>query len=195
VTVQAYKGSHGTCMSMARIIEQEGFLTNPGRIGTGAYFWTAVEDEHLHLSTHYAITWAERARTKWKAFEGQEDQSLAVIQVEVEADEEEILYLDDPEHHLDLRLELTDFAVEHFGLKSIFDLTQKQFNDIEKLLYGIVDTFIKFYEEALGDKKVKLVFKNQQPPVVDKLIQIVGNASCFAVRDTSCLTALHVSAV
>lgn len=192
MAAQSFKGSHGTCMSMARKIEHDGFITKPGRIGTGAYFWTAIEYDHLAVSTHYAIKWAERA-SKQQAFHGQDDQSLAVIQVEVEADDEEILYLDDPEHHLELRQELAAFAIEHLKLSCIFDLTRAQFQGIEKLLYGVVDLYIQLYEEALGGKKVKILFKNQNPPTNDPLAMIVGNASCFAVRDTSCIKSMHVS--
>lgn len=178
---------------MAERIEQEGFLTPPGRIGHGAYFWTAMEDEHLAISTHYAIAWAQRARDKWGSYKGQKNTSLAVVQVEVEAKEEEVLYLDHPDHHLDLRQELVEFAVRYYELDSIFDLSHKQFEDIEELLYGIVETYIQLYEDALGDK-VKIVFKNQNPPTKVSLAAIVGNASCFAVRDTSCIKSLHVSA-
>ncbi|MGP3790275.1 hypothetical protein [Pseudomonas sp. B392_1p] len=180
-------------MSMATQIERDGFLTKPGRIGRGAYFWTAVTNDHLAISTHYAIEWARRARDSWKAYTDQDDESLAVVQVEVEVKEEEILYLDDPELHLEIYQILADSAIKHFNLNSIFDLTRDQFKEIESILYGIIEEYIQIYERALGEYTVKVVFKNQTPPKKGSLAELVGNASCFAVRDTSCISSLHIS--
>lgn len=190
----AFMGSHGTCMSMAIQIKRDGFLTKPGRIGQGAYFWTAVTEDHLCISTHYAIEWAKRAREKFKAYSDYEDQSLAVVQTTVEVEDEEILYLDDPDYHLELHELLSKVAVEKFGLSSIFDLKRAQLREIEATLYGIIEQFIKDYENELGET-VKLVFKSQKPAGNDSLIELIGNASCFAVRDTSCISDLHISPI
>lgn len=192
--LRAFKGTHGTCMSRATQIHQDGFLTKPGRIGNGAYFWTAITDDHLHLSTWLAIRWAERASQKWKAYAQESDPSLALVQVEVEVTKDEILNLDNPEYNLDLTQTLTEFAVEYFGLSSVFDMTNDQFNQIEKRLCALVEGFIKLVEKNRGSA-IRIVFKNQQPPVNrDVLGRIVGNASCFSVRDTSCIKSMHVSA-
>lgn len=192
--LRAFKGSHGTCMSRAIKIHQEGFETKPGRIGNGAYFWTAITDDHLPLSSLLAIRWAERASRDWGSYAQDEDPSLAVVQVEIEVARDEILYLDDPEFNLDLRQTLTEFAVQHYKLASIFDMTQKQFDDIQEKLYAIVEGFIKLVEKYRGNT-IRIVFKNQKPPAKrDVFGQIVGNASCFSVRDTSCIKDMLVSA-
>lgn len=190
--MQTYMGSHGTCLSIAHQIEHEGFRTNPGRIGTGAYFWTAVEEEHLHVSTHLAIVWAQRARDKWKVYDGQADKAIAVVQVRAQVKEEETLNLDEPEHHLELRLKLVDFTLDYFKIDDIFKLKRAQFEEVEQHLYGVVETYIQEYEQVLSEMlgqavTVKLVFKNQNPPVKDALAEIVGNASCFSVRDVKCI--------
>lgn len=190
--VQAFFGSHGTCVSRAQTIVTHGFLTKPGRIGDGAYFWTATEEDHLPLSTLLAERWAERARDKWRLYQDEPDQQVAVVQVVVEVEDDEILYLDEPGHHLDLRMLLSEFATEYFSLTSIFDLTNQQFEKIERILYGIVEGYIKEIEERL-EKSIKLIFKCQLSPKRDVISQIVGQASCFSVRDTSCIKDMHWS--
>lgn len=147
----------------------------------------------MPLSTLLAERWAERARDKWQAFEGEPDQTVAVVQVAVEVEDDEILYLDEPGHHMDLRMLLSDFAIEYFSLSSIFDLTADQFKGIEKLLYGLVEGYIKEIEKQL-ESRIKVIFKCQLSPIKrDAISQIVGQASCFSVRDTSCIKDMHWS--
>lgn len=57
------RGTHGTSLSRARLIEEHGFVAKPGRIGVGAYFWTAMveTDDCLDLARRLARTWATKA--------------------------------------------------------------------------------------------------------------------------------------
>lgn len=169
---------------------------SPGRIGNGAYFWTSLNDDQLPLATHLAASWARRSRENWNAFKDDTEQETAVVQVTVEAENDELLFLDDPEHHLDLRQELMDFAIKWFGLSSVFDITRDHVRQIKRRLYALIEGYIKLYEDELGGP-VKLVFKSQIPPPDsrDPISEILGNASCFSIRDTTCIKNMYVSQI
>lgn len=145
------------------------------------------------MSTLLAERWAQKCHEDWNTFEDEPDKTLAVVQVALEIEKDEVLYLDDPTYHLDLRMTLADFAVKYFNLNSIFDLTKEQFRNIESKLYGLVEGYIKLIEKHLG-RTIKVVFKCQiSPHKRDVISQLVGNASCFSVRDTSCIKSMHWS--
>lgn len=153
-----------------------------GRIGVGSYFWTAPSDEHLALANDFARKWAKR-RYPYS--------EVATINVVVTVEDEDILQLDDPEHHLDLRLLLASAVSEHFGVESPFDVPHSEVKKIHPQLFGIIEGYIKLVEEALGHE-IKIVFKCQVPPVDDPLRELIGLTTCFSVRQSTCITEMRI---
>ena len=186
-----FYGTHGTSLSRAKCIKAEGFDARPGRIGVGAYFWTATTGEHLPLAQRFAEGWYAKQAYK---FGHDEEPGCAVVTVTVSVDEDDILYLDDPEHHLELRAMLTEVVEQKLGVSSIYD-PSVGYDDVRRLfkqLNAVVELFITRVEELL-ERKIKIVFKAQQPPVNDHLRELVGLATCFAVRDTECISEMTIS--
>lgn len=181
----AFKGSHGTTLNRARSIEANRFLPAPGRLGEGAYFWTAVEDEHIPLADDFARRWAQRRHG---------GSLKAIVNVEVEVDDDRVLYLDDPEHHLGLRLLLADAVMEHFDVDSPFKVSRDQVVTIHPQLFGVIEEYIQLIEAELG-YGLGLVFKCQTPPVDDPLKELIGLSTCFSVRDIDCIKDLQVRVI
>jgi len=161
------------------------FQTAPGRLGEGAYFWTAMEDDHMPLAEDFAKRWAEKRC----------GQSLkAIVNVEVEVDDDRILYLDDPEHHLGLRLLLADAVMEYFGVDSPFKVSRDQVASIHPQLFGVIEEYIRLIEQELG-YNLSLVFKCQVPPVNDPLKELIGLSTCFSVRDIDCIKDMQMRVI
>lgn len=177
-----FKGSHGTTEARAKEILAHHFQKAPGRIGIGAYFWTAPSDEHLPLANDFASRWATRRNPYSK---------VAVLNVEVDVEEDDVLQLDDPDHHLDLRLLLASAVQSHFKVSSPFDVSRDEVKKIHPALFGIVEGYIRLVENSLGHE-LKVVFKCQVPPVDDPLKEIIGLTTCFSVRNNSCITEMQV---
>lgn len=186
----AFKGSHGTSLTRALGIKTRGFDTKPGRIGKGAYFWTAVSDEHLGLSTDFAVRWAQRRKDE-RRYRDDKFQAVTVVEVDVEVEEDDVLYLDDPDYHLELRVMLSDAVKTRFGVNSPFDVTRMQIKGFEPVLFGIIEAFIVNVEKEL-EHDIKAIFKCQVPPVDDPLKEYIGLSSCFSIRDTSCIKDMRV---
>lgn len=187
----AFMGSHGTCMSSATKIKREGFDTRPGRIGRGAYFWTAMETRHINLANDLAERWARRHEHKYRS---ESDRRLAVVEIGVEVGQDDILYLDHPEHHLDLRMMMAQCIEHHFKVKSAFEVDRDQVRTIERTLWGIIEAYIVKVEKLLN-RKIKVVFKAQVAPIADPMRELIGLTSCFSIRDTECIKSMQVSPV
>lgn len=164
------------------IMAHRRFEGAPGRIGVGSYFWTAPSDEHLALANDFARRWAQRRHPR---------SELATINVVVSVGDEDILQLDDPDHHLDLRLLLVSAVKEYFGVESPFDVSRDEVRKIHRQLFGIIEGYIKLVEEALGHE-IKIVFKCQVPPVEDPLKELIGLTTCFSVRQNTCITEMRI---
>ncbi|WP_157139334.1 hypothetical protein [Pseudomonas fulva] len=156
----------------------------------GIYFWTALDDKQLELADRFSRDWAKRSRDVWNQYRGEADSSLAAVQISVTVEDDEILYLDDPELHLGLRDTLINFALDKLGLADISEITADQYKRLEHQLYGVIEGYIGILEEELGNP-IKLVFKSQIPPpgpsTRNRIYEMLGNASCFSVRDASCI--------
>lgn len=187
----AFMGSHGTCLSRATKIKREGFDARPGRIGRGAYFWTAMERRHVNLANDLAERWASRNSYRYRS---EADPRLAVVEIEVDAEQNDILYLDHPEHHLDLRMLLAKCIEEHFKVASAFDVERDKVRNIEDKLWGIIEAYIVKVEQLL-ERNIKIVFKAQVAPIDDPMRELIGLTSCFSVRDTTCIKSMQVSPV
>lgn len=189
--VVAFKGAHGTCVSSAHRIKREGFDTRPGRIGRGAYFWTAMTPHHINLANDFAERWARRNSHKYRS---ERDRRLAIVEVDISVEQDDILYLDHPEHHLDLRLMLAQCIKHYFGVASPFDVERDKVMQIEPELCGIIEAYIQRVEGKLG-RNIKVVFKAQVPPIQDPMRELIGLSSCFSVRDTDCITNMSISEI
>lgn len=188
-------GTHGTCRSNAEAICRAGAVSpTPGRIGTGAYFWTAPYStpeclEHAHK---LARQWATNSE-KGGQYKGKEDPSVAVVQVKIEIEDNEFISLDDPTVSFRLRNFISKKIVEHLNLNSIDELQGDALNRIKEQVYGIIDYFIDILEKTLG-VQFKVIFKQQNcPRFPDVLNLYIGNPSCFAIRDNSCIKSIHYS--
>lgn len=172
-----FKGAHGTTRNCADSIIKHNFEVDAaGRGGNGAYFWAALSEEQVELSVYFAYQWAQRNSPY--------AEHRAIV-VDIEVNEDEVLYLDDPEHHLELRSHLMRAVEARFGMKAYL-VSRDKVKGMQRELFGIVDRYVRMIEEELGSP-IKVVFKSQVAPIQDPLREIVGLAPCFAVRDVTCI--------
>lgn len=172
-----FKGAHGTTLGCANEIMKHTFEVNgAGRGGNGAYFWAALAEDQVDLSVHFAYEWIKKNQPY--------AQHKAIV-VDIEVEEDEVLYLDDPEHHLELRSQVIRAVEARFRTKAYL-VPRNHVMSIQDQLFGIIDRYVRMVEEELGSR-IKVVFKSQIPPIPDPLREIVGLAPCFAVRDATCI--------
>lgn len=187
------RGTHGTCVSRAEKIVQEGTMAKgPGRVGFGAYFWTAVNDSEAcrDYVESLAKGWATRGQ-KGGQYKGERDQNLAIVHTVIEVGEEEFFSLDDPEYLYRLRDFLGRRLVEHFRVDSAKALTGDRLHKKEEIIHGFIDAFIVELERNL-ETTFKVVFKSVQAPKIDDpLLPFIGNPHCFAIRDLSVIRNLE----
>ncbi|SDS78999.1 hypothetical protein [Pseudomonas prosekii] len=187
-------GTHGTSLSRAESIRESGFVAKPGRIGVGAYFWTAVAetDECLDLARRLARAWATKVE-KGGLYARDKDKSLAIVEVEISVEEDEVLPLDDPEMTFRLWSLLRRKLAEMFGFQKDEDWIGVNLSKCQEEIHGFIEAFILDLEENL-ETRFKVIFKSQGcPPLGDPLIPYLGNHSCFAIRDTDVISIMNIT--
>lgn len=187
-------GAHGTSQSRATSILNQGFEMKPGRIGIGAYFWTAIDDsvECLGLARHLAQAWATNSHLAGQ-YQHDEDDTLAIVEVGIEVAEHEILPLDDPQMTFRLWSLLRRKLGERFSIVTDADWAKVNLGRHQAAIHGFIEAFILELEENMGEK-FKVIFKSQGcPKYSDPVLPYVGNHSCFAVRDASVIKSMNVT--
>ncbi|MGL0953252.1 hypothetical protein [Vibrio vulnificus] len=172
------KGTHGTCVSRANLIKDNGFSgSTHGRRGSGAYFWGYTRDVLQEYARELARAWWRYALEKPKYYQKEKDQGCCVIYVTLETNSTDVLDFENQE----LR--------DHFFEYCHKTLPRLEGSDEEKMS-TIYDMFINEIEEKL-EKRFKIVHvKVQQPPKTKKVLplDITGQPSCYVVKDLSCIS-------
>lgn len=190
------RGTHGTSLSRARLIEEHGFVAKPGRIGVGAYFWTAMveTDDCLDLARRLARTWATKAE-KGGQYASDKEKSLAIVEVEVAFEAHDVLSLDDPEMTFRLWALIREKLASLLGLKNDKDWegASDKINKRQGEIHGFIEAFILELEANLG-RRFKVIFKSQAcPKHSDPVLHYIGNHSCFAIRDTNVIGSMNIT--
>lgn len=188
-------GTHGTSKSRAEAILEQGFITKPGRIGNGAYFWTAVNNSQdcIQLAHKLAKTWATTAQSR-----GQypKESDLAVVQVGVAFHASDVLPLDDPSMTFRLWSLLKTKLSELLSLENEDgwkNVSTNTLQEHENAIHGFIEMFVLELEKKLG-KRFKVIFKSQKcPRFSDPIMSFIGNHSCFAIRDTSVISSMDIT--
>ena len=84
------EGSHGTCVSLAQVIQRDGFQLGRGRAGKGAYFWC----QDRRYNKILALGWYKLRRSQRK-FEGERNSFPAIIFVELACEDSRLLDMED----------------------------------------------------------------------------------------------------
>lgn len=187
-------GTHGTSTSRAKSIKHQGFEMTPGRIGVGAYFWTAVDstDPCLELARRLARSWATNSQKRGQ-YKDDVDSSLAIVEVGIEVDHDAILPLDNPKMTFRLWSVLRNTLSEELGIKSDADWVKVKLSDHLDLIHGIIEGFVVKLEEEMNSK-FKVIFKTQGcPQYSDPVLPYIGNHSCFAIRDASVIKSMAIT--
>lgn len=144
-TVQPFHvwGTHGTSISRAKSIKHQGFEMTPGRIGVGAYFWTAVDgtDPCLELARRLARSWATNSQKRGQ-YKDDVDSSLAIVEVRIEVDHDAILPLDNPKMTFRLWSVLRSTLSAKLGITSDSDWGKVNLSKHLDLIHGIIEGFV-----------------------------------------------------
>lgn len=171
------KGTHGTCVSRANSIKDNGFSGSAnGKRGAGAYFWGYTNDGLRGYVRELAISWWRYALEKPRSYHKEKDQRCCVIYVTLDAKNSEILDLE--------KQVLRDIFFDYCN-KTLPRLE----GDPEKNIPVVYDMFVGDIERKLK-KKFKIVHvKVQQPRNTKKLLplDITGQPSCYVVKDLACI--------
>ncbi|AQX58235.1 MULTISPECIES: hypothetical protein [Pseudomonas syringae group] len=187
-------GTHGTSRSRADDIYKSSFVLKPGRIGIGAYFWTAIDnsEECIGLAKRLATAWATKSLRSGQ-YADDEDDSLAIVEVSIEVGTHEVLPLDDPKLTYRLWSLLRRKLSEMLGIDGDADWAKVNLGKHQRDIHGFIEAFILELEENM-DQKFKVIFKSQICPTYsDPVLPYIGNHSCFAVRDAGIIKIMNVT--
>jgi hypothetical protein len=187
-------GTHGTCESFAEQIFDKGFKQKPGRIGVGAYFWTAVSDsdECMELARKLAKTWATKAE-KAGQYAGEAKKKISIVEVRVTFEEQDMLDLDSPMLTYRLWSLIRKKLAELLGLNNEEDWQNARIDKRQEEIHGFIEAFILELETNL-DRRFKVIFKSQGcPKFSDPILPYIGNHSCFAIRDTDVISIMNIT--
>ncbi|MFC8751014.1 hypothetical protein ACN429_23045 [Pseudomonas oryzihabitans] len=192
------RGTHGTCVSRAEQIVQQGTMAKgPGRVGIGAYFWTAVNDSEpcRAYAGKLATGWALRASRQGQ-YRGERDQGIAIVHTVIAVEEDDYISLDDPQFLYWLRDFLGRRLMEHYHVDAVEKLDASRLHKKEDMIHGIIEAFVAQLEENLGTA-FKVIFKSVQANkcIDDPLLPFIGNPNCFAVRDTAVIRKLEITKI
>ena len=188
------RGTHGTCVSRAEQIAAQGMTKGPGRVGVGAYFWTAIgdSDSSLAYAMKLAENWATRA-SRGGQYTGERDPRPAIVHAALTLEEGDYVSLDDPQLLHWLRDFLGRRLVQMLGVASVEDLDSDRLNRKEDMIHGIIEAFIEQLEDNIGTP-FKVVFKAVPARgLSDPLLTYIGNPNCFAIRDTNVIRNIEIN--
>ncbi len=164
-------GTHGTTVARVQKIQNNGFIPQEGRRGTGVYFWA-----ESRYSRGLAIAWWEYCLDR-NYFKGDNDTRCSVIYAEIKVEKDDCL-----------NIERHDFK------KRVSELASKR--HIKKRDYSaLYDLFIKTMEEGKG-KKISVLESCVSPPQRRFCPfypeELLGNPSCFIVRTKGCINIVKI---
>lgn len=170
------KGTHGTCISFAEEIIQNGFKMLPGRRGTGAYFWSYTSTLKDY-ATNLAQAWWSQAKS-FGQYNAVTDPSCKVLFVTIQAEDD--LFLDLEEHKMKQMLSV--FLNDSF--KRSISLDRAHLADRS------YDLFVNLIERKLG-KKFQVIHVTVNPPKKEHFanydrmptFDLMGMPSCYVVKD------------
>ncbi len=170
MNLKTYEGSHGTSKSRAEKITKQGFIPGLGRAGSGIYFW--------HKSRYFitlAKKWHYQCSNKHH-YDNDENKSCVVIIVELQADEDAILDMENP----DMKDRIAELAeVKQIPLKNRHKIA------------ALHDLFIKRMESALKTTFAIILIRVAPPDRVyypEYPIDIMGAPLCCVARNNDCVT-------
>jgi hypothetical protein len=170
MNLKTYEGSHGTSKSRAEKINKQGFILGTGRAGSGIYFW--------HKSHHYiplAKGWYSQCCDK-HLYDTDENKGCVVIVVELQAPEDAILDMENPE--------MKDRIA---ALAEARKIDATKFRRISALY----DFFIKRMEVELKSTFAILLIRVAPPDRAyypEYPISIIGAPLCCVARNNGCIT-------
>lgn len=159
------EGSHGTSSYRAEQIREEGFKLSTGRGGRGAYFWRRSE-----YCRDLAIAWFKQ-RVSEGTFSREPDVRCAVIYVQMEIPEDQVLDLEDP-----------DVKDEIASLSTLRRINPNNDKDIAALY----DLYVSEIEKELGKPIFVTIIRVAVPKnYLGYPMKMVGAPLCFIARDPS----------
>lgn len=170
-------GTHGTCISFADGIMQNGFKIQPGRRGTGAYFWS-YSSTLKDYATSLAKAWWSQA-TALGYYNAAVNQECKVLYVKIQANED--IFLDLEEHEMRRRLSVF--------LNDIFKRALPA--DRANLAEKAYDLFVSIIERKL-DKNYQVIHVTVNPPKKEHFdnydrmpqVDLMGMPSCYVVKNS-----------
>src|SRR3989339_126998 len=85
-----YKGTHGTSLTRFNNINLDGFKSQSGIRGTGAYFW-----KNSSYPKMLAVGWHNYSKTTRDEYRNDKEQQCVVVYAKLEAAEDEVLNCED----------------------------------------------------------------------------------------------------
>ncbi|MEJ6531919.1 hypothetical protein [Pseudoalteromonas lipolytica] len=166
-------GAHGTCVSRARSICNNGFNASNGRRGHGVYFWGYLNQNLESYAKSLAMAWWRYSHKKGD-YSKDSDSSCAVILSGINIPEE---YLLDLEHQA-IREKFIEYSTKAYA--------KLEGEDDEKLC-TMYDMFVQELESQLDIEFKGIHVKVQAPKKFEKTLpqDITGQPSCYIVKDVS----------
>ncbi|MHB8772630.1 MAG: DUF167 domain-containing protein [Syntrophales bacterium] len=168
----AYEAAHGTSKKRAARISANGFKIKGGhgRYGSGIYFWKKGY-HYINL----AVGWFKYADST-NRYPDEKNPICAVIVVELKANENEILDLED--------------GLLKDRLARLTEARKIKGNDWGKIS-SLVESFVQIIQSDLG-RKFKIVLKKASPPPEEYCPEypfwVLGWPDCCIVKDVNCIT-------
>jgi hypothetical protein len=169
-TMKKLSGAHGTTVTRAEIILERGFCLNPGRRGTGAYFWRCGKYSRL-----LSFAWWDQCNKK-SVYSEDENSECAIIYSKLYCYDDEYIYV-------------SDFETKE-KICSILNAHSIRSHDT-KTIARVYDALIKSFENDRG-KKIKIIEALVALPKSQALQsyprRLIGEPHCYIVRSDDCIS-------
>jgi hypothetical protein len=169
------KGSHGTSISKARVIQKEGFKVSRGRLGIGVYFW-----RNNAYAEYLAESWWEFEFSKGK-FKRDQNQGCSVIWANFKIEDNDFLDLNDK----DINDGLAKFCIEK----------KLSFSNATREMASLITAYISRLENKLNHsfKVIESTVSTAPREFINKYpLAVLGSPSCYIVFNTECISIYKV---
>jgi hypothetical protein len=174
------KGTHGTSMSRAISIKDNGFNTKSiGLRGSGAYFWGYTINALEKHVRDLAVAWWRFAHDTKNLYKNDEDKRCCVLFASLESSPADLFDFENQE----IRDKFFNYSQEVFPRLKGTD---------EEKCSAIYDMYLHDIESKLKREFKIIHVKVQQPRKFTKHLplDITGQPSCYVVKDLSCIIAI-----